>query len=283
MLSGEELDAMFSLHEDPASKNLFELGEGDIETDKNFYNGWSGDKLRQWYEPDGMLFQMFQAMNMVLLDCPPNDDDEAVLAPICLHVRYDSEPIVQKAAELYHSCGKPSPQIWLGGNEGESRGQTEKFVVWEGITAWTKMLVEAGVAQENICMAGPVYNTPDEHKEFIGLAKENGWSAIHLVGAPYHMVRIALGAVAHMQRANHWVKMYFHAPKVSSWTDPVKGAQGIVYGDGERWNQLPEEFVRIPEYQIKEVPDLCTFDELIGYIRHGRDSIIDGQLTVPLV
>ncbi len=283
MIPVDELDKLYEEHYKPAASNLFALGTGDIETDKEFYGEWDRDGLRRWYNPVGMMSKLFDVCNMVLLDTPPADDDDAYYAPICLHVRYDSKPIIDTAAALATSprfCS--TSQVWLGGNEGEKRGQTQKYEVFEGAISLRRKLVSAGIRPDRINLAGAVYNTPDEHLEFIRLARENKWPAIHLVGAPYHMVRIALGAIQHMQRENFWTKMYFHAPKVSSWSEQVKGAQGKIIADGQRYNQLVEEFVRIPEYQIKAIPDLSTFEEAIAYFLFGRESIIEGQLMKPL-
>lgn len=282
MIQNEELWKLFNAHHAPARSNIHELGVGDIENDAGFYGEWDQETLTDWYNPMGIMSKLFNVCNMVLLDSPPVNDD-TYYAPICLHVRYDSKPIIDTAVALALSQNISSrSQVWLGGNEGEKRGETDKYVVFEGAQSLKRKLAQGGIRADRINLAGAVYNTPDEHLEFIRLAKEHNWPAVHLVGAPYHMVRIALGAIQHMQREKFWTKMYFHAPKVYSWNEQVKGAQGLVLGDGQRFNQLAEEFVRIPEYQIKQVPDLCTFEEAIAYFLFGRDSIIDGKLTEPL-
>jgi hypothetical protein len=239
-------------------------------------NEWTPARVHEYYDPMGLMLRKDMAFQMVMLDTFKPTDEEAANAPVCVHVRYDPVPIIAEIARLYSV--KPSTQVWLGGNEGEKRGETQKFVVWEGARAWRIRLRDAGISLGDVNHAQGVYNTPDEHLEYIRLAEENSWPAVHLVGAPYHMFRIALGAVQHMKRTGYWTKMYFHCGKIDDWQEQVKGAQGVYIGDGERFNQLAEEYVRVPEYMLKPVRDLSTYTDMIGYLRHGRKSIRDGQL-----
>ncbi len=276
MLDEATRKALYGDHRNP--KDLDSLDEF-AEKHPNHDGEWTPDQVAQYYTIGGVTELMFKVCNMILLDGLVGTE-ESMHAPVCCHVRYDSKPIIQKVAELYHR--KPYTEVWLGGNEGEKRGGTEKYAVWEGAISWTEKLMAAGVRRDRIKYADGVYNTPDEHLEFIRLAQENKWPVVHLVGAPYHMVRIALGAIQHMKRVGFWTKMHFHAPRVLDWQEEVLGAQGIKFGDGERYNQLDEEYVRIPEYMLKTQRDLASFNDAIAYMRYGRNSIVDGQLTQPL-
>ncbi len=279
MIYVETLEELFQKHRSPALTFLDKNRTGDGEWTEGLVDDWFSTK-------NSIMAKLFMVCNMVLLDAGPKTHTH----PIFCHVRYDSSIITDEVSRLYKlnslrtSNNFLAPEVWLGSNEGESRGQTEKYVVWEGYTKWREQLIVKGIAPHHIKTVGPVYNTPDEHLEIIRVAKENNFEGVNLVGSPYHMVRIALGAVQHMKRVGYWTKMYFNAPKVPAgeWLTVVKGAQGDIIGDGERYNQLFEEHARIPEYMLKEVRDLSTFEDLISYIRIGRESIKDGQLTVPL-
>ncbi|HEX3095605.1 MAG TPA: hypothetical protein VHQ20_00615, partial [Patescibacteria group bacterium] len=88
-------------------------------------------------------------------------------------------------------------------------------------------------------------------------------------------LRIALGTVQIMKKNNYWLRCYFVVPETGDWFVPMKGPQGS--DDGPRLNQLWQEYLRIPEYQLKG--DLCTLNELIRYITFGRDSVENGKLT----
>ncbi len=199
---------------------------------------------------------------------------------IFVHVRMDQEHVIAKVIEMYHRMGGTS--IYLDATEGQKRADPypdgAKKQIWSGYSEWRGLLIEGGVNQKDIHPAGYAYNTPDEHNEMIKLAIELGWESVIIVGVGYQMPRIALGTLKIMEKNNHWLKAYFAVPELGDLDIPMKGAQGA--DEGPRRNQFWAEFMRIPEYQIKN--DLASLDELGVYLSGGRDRIVDHSLNLAL-
>lgn len=201
---------------------------------------------------------------------------------IFLHVRWDKEGVIKKAGEIMRRSERFGP-VYLDGTEGQHRSDPypdgKEQAIWQGLKIWSEELVRKGVSKEKILPTGPAYNTPDEHTEMITLAQENSWKDVVILGNSYQMLRIALGTIQKMKKTGYWLRCYFVVPETGSWFIPMKGPQGS--DDGPRFNQLWEEFKRIPEYIQKE--DLCTLHELAWYIARGRDAVENGKLTIPML
>lgn len=239
--------------------------------DGNLKTGVLEHEAGQLLNPAVLL--VFNALNVLMADTEP-----AGPVPLFVHVRADYQLVVQTAGELYDR-GKVS-EVYLGGSEGEKRGDTVPGVIFQGYTFWENALMAKGIPQDKIHPTGPVFNTPDEHMEMIKLGQVLRWKELLIIGNPYHMLRIALGNLRFMKQEDFWMKCFFVTPKVSSWQVEVDGPQGTK--DGVRYNQLWVELPRVIEYMAKSPRDLLTLSELINYIVFGRDSIEDNKLTLPL-
>ncbi len=226
-------------------------------------------------------FFLFSFMNMLageLLNATLGADDAK--KPIFLHVRYDYANVIEAAANLYRQGNSP---IYLDGTEGQHRNDPfpdgKPKAIWDGFSFWRDELISWGVPEEDIIATGPAYNTPDEHEEMFRLAKENNWEEVIILGNSYQMPRITLGTIQRMRNHDFWLECYFCMPAAGDWNVDMLGPQG--QDDGPLYNQLWEEFKRIPEYQLKG--DLCSLHEAINYFIYGRDSIVDHKLTQPIL
>lgn len=227
-------------------------------------------------------FEAFASGNLAPFDRLPLDlgflGPNFAEIPIFLHVRWDQEFVIKKAAEVYAQLG--STAIYLDGTEGQRRDDPYPAGVprqiFSGKSEWQRGLMDAGVDSDDIFFTGPAYNTPDEHDELVNLAIAQSWEAAIVIGVGYQMPRIALGTVQKMRNRGHWIETYFAVPELGDLDIPMKGAQGN--DEGPRRNQFWAEFMRIPEYQIKN--DLCSLKELLWYLGGGRNQIIDNSLQL---
>lgn len=199
--------------------------------------------------------------------------------PIFLHVRYDYQQVIDGAATFYHGGNGP---IFLDGTEGQHRSDPfpggKPKAIWDGFSFWRDKLVEKGVREIDIIPTGAAYNTPDEHEEMIWHAKEHNWQEAIIIGNSYQMPRITLGTIQRMRKHDFWLQCFFAVTDAGDWNQDMLGPQG--QNDGPLFNQLWEEFKRIPEYQLKG--DLCLLHEAMNYFIYGRDSVVDHKLTLPI-
>jgi hypothetical protein len=234
-----------------------------------------GLEQEQLMNPQAFMVGALQ--NMLSSDVLP-----AVPCPLFINVRYDHETIIERAAQLLHE-GHVT-EIWLDGTEGQVANDPwpdgKPGGCFQGFNFWSDGLRDLGVDGCLIKPTGPAYNTPDEHKQLLALAKEHGWTDVVVIGNSYQLMRIHLGAIRFMMDNNFWLKCYYHVPVVKSWSEDVKGAQG--QNDGARFNQQWQEHKRWVEYGCKNHRDLRSLVEGANYFIYGRDAIVGNELTKPL-
>lgn len=205
---------------------------------------------------DGL--ELFQAITMLLSDILPESVDV-----VFGHGRsFGDEDEVLTAIATAYSQGVVQ-NVLIPGTNGHRCGNTLPHGAWAGQEEWTKRLNGLGVNTVHYTDLDTCH-TRDETDAFLHYAKKMGWTSAAVATQPHQILRAMLGTVQSMSQHDIPMTVYALTPGSVSWKKDVLGSQGRVHGS--RFGHIVEELERILLYQ--ESGDLCSLDELIGYLRN---------------
>lgn len=207
--------------------------------------------------------EVFKATLMVLSDSPTKPVDT-----LFFHGRSyrDDDGLFEIAGNMYQK--KSIGTVTIANNEGERYGSEIPFESNPGKTEYRKRLLGQGVlAQDIVCPSRGAYNTIEESRTFIELAKLRGWRDAVILTQPHQALRAMLGTINVMKTEGYQMYVAVVVPRRTDWGKVVRGSQGIE--SKSRAEHIKDELDRIRRYQEKG--DLSSFSELYEYLRI-RDS-----------
>ena len=205
--------------------------------------------------------EMMEAMLFVLCDEEKRSD------ALFVHGRGDgAQEVLFTAYEAY--IKGLVPKIILNGLTGARCKELNLDYV--GYEQWVQTLHELGVPPHDILLLSPSNHTAAESENFLLMAKEEGWTTLTIVGAPYHQLRCFLQIVASMERLGIDVDVYNLTFHNVNW---AKNAAKLLLGGGEitgtRVDQIVGEYERILKYADRNERGFihhATVQEMFTYL-----------------
>lgn len=197
---------------------------------------------------------LFQATIMVLSDRPTQAVDA-----LFFHAKAkgDDKGLFELASELKNNGLVRN--VVINGSDGEKIGGTIPGEAWPGKSDYIERLKAVGV--EDVLCAEGAFNTGDESKAFLKLAKTKNWKTAVCLTQPDHALRVALGMIRAIKETGSTFTFYIAVPTSANWWDTVAGSQGEM----TRFEHIFEEFERIRVYP--EAGILVTLEELFDYMK----------------
>lgn len=216
---------------------------------------------------------VYRATCMLLSDRP----EETVDANF-FHARShnDYDDLFEQAAELYHK--KITRYVVVNGGDGRHRNGSILGEAWPGADFWVRELTKRGVQEKDIHRTVEALNTKEENQGFLEIAKAHKWRRAVITGCqPHQILRAFLGFLKSMADNDYWMRVYAVVPREKPmlyWWHPIYSSSAMYTPEElppveERWRKpfelLPEEFLKIPDYQAKG--HLATFEKLFEYLK----------------
>ena len=190
--------------------------------------------------------------------------------------------LLQVAVECYCSG---LPMVVLNGLTREQC--REKNLAYDGYEAWQDFLERSRVPKSDIVILPASPHTAAESRNFLALAKKEGWTRLTIASYPHHIVRCFQQIVALMPEAGFEPQVHALTFHNLGWGEvmkkPVMGGQTALGGkdvEGTLEEHISEEYVRQVAYA--QEPPLkdgkptytrhATFPEVIAYLNR-REKI----------
>jgi hypothetical protein len=121
---------------------------------------------------------------------------------------------------------------------------------WPGVVDYERRLTALGIYPADIFRSLPAYNTFDENRAFLNVARREGWERVIIAAQLHQLPRAVLGTLQVLRRqTNQEVGISVCAPFDSNWDKEVHGSPGVA--KKPRYAHIEDEVGRILDYTIK--------------------------------